>query len=217
MTTTLEELTKLMEEYNAHVCRTAYPICVNGSECDAWAYYVRDCQRVCGDTPWEIPEVEAPEDFASYWTEVAEGRNPEWDADTGQEIEKAERQKRPWTLVPNNGVARVTYWFEGAENWDGQPSWLHFIGLVNRWGFDERTPMDAIFGEPTRLLGETWLGTHESGEEELDLDEGEVGREEYPEARLSIMVIKGVTWIRVSALTEWAAEAFRAARRQMAK
>ena len=75
--TTLKEIHDAMWRYNQTV---AY-----GSECNAWGEFVAASYRELGRAPWDDAHGgdDVPKDFAEYWAEVAEGKNEQFDAETG--------------------------------------------------------------------------------------------------------------------------------------
>lgn len=99
----------------------------------------------------------------------------------------------------------LTYIFPDTE----EGLWLEFIRAVNTAAGEAGE--EGIFGESTRNIGVTWLGTREP-DPEGELEPGEVGREEYPEARLSILRDEVETTVAISALTERAVGLFKTAK-----
>ena len=81
MTATLETIHKTMKRYNN---AAAY-----GSECNAWQDFVADCYDRFGFAPWADAHWDdvMPEDFSAYWTSVAAGECPDYDADTGRRLD----------------------------------------------------------------------------------------------------------------------------------
>jgi len=109
-------------------------------------------------------------------------------------------------------MTNLTYNFPDTE----ESPWLDFIRAVNTAAHEAGEEEGIFIGEPT-LIGETWLGYIEPDPEGV-LAEGETGREEYPEARLSILRPNGLpgrraggeATIAIIALTERAERLFRA-------
>jgi hypothetical protein len=73
-------LDKLKREVEAYNCRVAY-----ASECLAWSDFVIDCRNKYGVVPWhhKAVEIEPSQDFVDYWLGVTNGKNHDYDAETG--------------------------------------------------------------------------------------------------------------------------------------
>ncbi len=81
MQMTIKQIHDAMHAYNQSV---AY-----GSECNAWQDFVADCHDRVGFGPWSdsASETDAPDDFAEYWLDVANGNSSDFIAETGSRVE----------------------------------------------------------------------------------------------------------------------------------
>jgi hypothetical protein len=59
-----------------------------GSECNAWQDFVAESYNRLGFAPWadEHWQDELPDEFATYWQEVANGECSDYAADTGARL-----------------------------------------------------------------------------------------------------------------------------------
>ncbi len=78
--TTLATLTRWMSDYNHAVAP--------GGECAAWGDYVADCHARLDCAPWSDDHADrvVPADMAEYWTSVADGTCPDYDATDGSRL-----------------------------------------------------------------------------------------------------------------------------------
>lgn len=73
---TLIDLHQAMHKYSQAV--------MYGSECNAWQDFVRNCYEQLGHAPWRDDGGLVPQEFGEYWSAVANGASPDYDADTGE-------------------------------------------------------------------------------------------------------------------------------------
>jgi hypothetical protein len=76
---TIQDVAFRMRDFDA--------IVAPGSESGAWQDFVADCYAKYHVAPWHDGEVVVYKQFSDYWLEVAAGKSPDYDPETGSRKE----------------------------------------------------------------------------------------------------------------------------------